>query len=964
MRRGCRARSPEYPQHRSVAPFECSARLLHDDSMWRNVSTLAATIGALIAPGCSGASKAVPPPAPATSQAPSASAADALQGATALHASGRYGEARDLYRLGLRSARDAGQAPVRLSLLNGVSEIALLTGAYAEALSTAERVRAEADEPVTLRAAWQITIAAQRQTGELSAALASCEAAAAALPGDLEIALLKGQILLEQGQSVQAQLALMSIIEAYNEEKFPKTDAESLALVGRAAYFLRSPEDANDAFNESELAGAASYRTLLWRAELYQDRHDTGHAAEVIEEILATNPNHPDALVARARIYLEEALDFDAAGRSLKKALATNPRHLAAHAVQAGIAIRDTQLREADAVLDQGLSYNPRALELLSLKAAVRFLSDDLAGYERVKSQVLGLNPSYSTLHQVVGTYAEWEHRYDAIVDIMREGVQVDPDDAKAHARLGINLIRAGQDEEGIFALRTAFRKDPYNVRVYNTLKLYEEILPQSYVDVPAGDRFAFRFPKSEREILEPYATSLLASAWDKFVGYYQFTPDLPVGVELYSERENFAIRTSGLPQTAIQGVCFGRTLASMTPRHEDFNLGMTLWHELAHVFHIQLSKNHVPRWFTEGLAEYETLVERKEWRRERDAELYAAYRAKRLPKIGAMNEAFTHAEALSDITVAYYASTKIVEMIADSHGRLALQRMLELWAQGKRTPEVVQTALGKTPEALDAQFEQVLRRSLARYTNMFVPRERVGDPKSVRQALATEPENPDRLVRYARLALSEGQLAEAKQSVAQALATSGDHPGALYLSGIIALKTEDYRGAKAASTRLLAANKDGYKTRMMLASALEQLGDKAAAKSEYARAHRHDPSQSEPLYRLLQSAIGAKDDDAAWQLRQKLALLEENDAELYRDLATAAIERGFLELAQEHAVSAVHADADSPLGYLVLGRVRTLLGKTQLADQAFKRARSAPGDDATRKFIAESIERFQQRRQ
>ena len=56
----------------------------------------------------------------------------------------------------------------------------------------------------------------------------------------------------------------------------------------------------------------------------------------------------------------------------------------------------------------------------------------------------------------------------------------------------------------------------------------------------------------------------------------------LPVGVELYAERENFGIRTSGLPQIAIQGVCFGKTLAAMSPANESFNLGMTLWHEMA----------------------------------------------------------------------------------------------------------------------------------------------------------------------------------------------------------------------------------------------------------------------------------------------------------------------------------------------------------------------------------------------
>ena len=60
-------------------------------------------------------------------------------------------------------------------------------------------------------------------------------------------------------------------------------------------------------------------------------------------------------------------------------------------------------------------------------------------------------------------------------------------------------------------------------------------------------------------------------------------------------------------------------TLAAISPKAEPFNWGNVLWHELGHVFAIQLSKSRVPRWFTEGLSEYETVRARPEWRREND---------------------------------------------------------------------------------------------------------------------------------------------------------------------------------------------------------------------------------------------------------------------------------------------------------------------------------------------------------
>jgi len=135
-----------------------------------------------------------------------------------------------------------------------------------------------------------------------------------------------------------------------------------------------------------------------------------------------------------------------------------------------------------------------------------------------------------------------------------------------------------------VAALARSFRLDKYNVRVFNTLEMYEQVIAKDYVTV-AHPRFAIRYKKTERDLLDRYVPELMNRAFDAMQKSYGFTPELPIGVELYAERENFGIRTGGLPQIAIQGVCFGRTLASMSPKNESFNLGMTVWHELAHVF-------------------------------------------------------------------------------------------------------------------------------------------------------------------------------------------------------------------------------------------------------------------------------------------------------------------------------------------------------------------------------------------
>src|SRR6266516_1240558 len=90
-----------------------------------------------------------------------------------------------------------------------------------------------------------------------------------------------GQFFIETGRRVDAQDPLMTIISDYNQNAIQPTDAEGLTLVGRAAHLLRSARDANDAYNQAEkAAGKARVETLLFRADLFLDKYDPGHAEE------------------------------------------------------------------------------------------------------------------------------------------------------------------------------------------------------------------------------------------------------------------------------------------------------------------------------------------------------------------------------------------------------------------------------------------------------------------------------------------------------------------------------------------------------------------------------------------------------------------------------------------------------------------------------------------------------------
>lgn len=837
--------------------------------------------------------------------------------------------------------RRALETPLRAQAELGLAETYLVTGRYDEAITLAESARRR-DTKLTLQSAL-VRAEALRRSGHLEeagAALQAFEKDEAARVARLALA----EIYLERGQRRRAEPLLLGLVEDYNHDRIKDDDGEGLALAARAAWLLRSPKDANTLFDAAERATTTDPRLLLWRTELFLEKYDPGHAEETINERLRSAPNDPEALTWLAKVRLDQALDFDEAERLARRALTQNPKLGAAYFVLAGIALRDMELESADRLIEQGLAGTPKDLPLLSLRATVRFLANDTAGFERAKRAVLTENAEYAHFYAIVGEYADWEHRYDEIVALMREALRIDAEDSGALAQLGFNLIRAGNESEGVATLNRAFALDPYNVRVYNTLNLFDTVIPKSYVTVKTP-RFVIRFHKDDKAILERYVPKLLDQAYEAMKASYGFEPVTPIGIEIYAERESFAVRTSGLPRSAIQGVCFGKTLASMSPQKESFNLGMTLWHELSHVFHIQLSKSRVPRWFTEGLAEWETQVTRPEWAREHDPELYDMVRAGKLPALAEMSRAFTRAEELSDVATAYYASSRIVEMLASRHGRRKMAEMLALWGSGLRTNEVMERALGTTLPDIDRDFRAELDKSLGRYGKQFVPMKRARARAALEELLRTRPRDVNLKVELALALVRAGNTKISAGLLDEALALDPVQAQARFLRA----QLHEQNGNKEQAEDLLRAmvkdGQDGYSVDLALAELARARGDSASARAALELAHRRDPTQVEPLLGLAE--IARREDVPAEEvvILEKLARLSEHSPSVHRRLLERLVADRRYEDAVRAGEAAIWADVTGLQTHVAFAEALEKTGNLERARFELESAVLCPGD-------------------
>ena len=181
-----------------------------------------------------------------------------------------------------------------------------------------------------------------------------------------------------------------------------------------------------------------------------------------------------------------------------------------------------------------------------------------------------------------------------------------------------------------------------------------------------------------------------------------------PVQVEVYPDHEDFAVRTMGMPGLGALGVTFGEVVAMDSPsarRPGDFNWGATLWHEMSHVYTLTATKNHVPRWFTEGVAVHEEGERSPEWGNRATPEVLIAIRDKKLLPILKLDRGFVYPEYPSQVVVSYFQAGSICDFIKSRWGEEKLLELIHSYANLQTTQQIIEHDLGLSPEEFDKQY-------------------------------------------------------------------------------------------------------------------------------------------------------------------------------------------------------------------------------------------------------------------
>lgn len=784
-------------------------------------------------------------------------------------------------------------------------------GALREAAGLATKLAPQQKTPALRQEAEALAGLSLRSVGKLDDAEKLLEATVKRDPMALDARVELGLCYRQRGARDEERAIWNQFFDEHDAGKLDMKSAKVQRLLGTAAFRLGSFHDANDTLRDAALLAkkggdlAELSRINITWAELFLEKYRSDNADESLQDALRVDPENADALALKARVLSETSNRIGEIEALIQHALRLSPGHAGALALQAELLIDNEEYEAALSIADQAIAKNPTDWVAHSLRATALLLLERPAAYEAARATVLKGNPLFSTFYRLAAQRLVVQHRYGEVVQLLEQATQLEPKNYAAWAELGSGYLRLGQDDKGLSALRRAWKGDRFNQRTKNLLDLFEKKLAEGYVLVtldidparPGTGGLRLRMPKEEQALLKDLIVPLVQKEWRVLQARYGFTPKVPLTLELFADPDDYAIRTVGLPGLAALGVTFGEVVTGRSPAQGNFNWALMIWHELSHVFAIQASRSRVPRWFTEGLSEWETTQERPEWVRRTHAEIYAALRDGALLSMGDLNGGFTRAQDIANIVVAYHEAALAIDYLVRTYGFGKIVEALRLFSTGKRTKEVLMQITGQSIAALDAAFQKDLGERLAAYRGTFFVRpshysDREGLDKQiavlVEKKRRTDKETQQlarlyglRAVGLVRSGGAQKAKAEIDADIGRALALDTGNKEALLAEAETLAKTDRKVEAETRFRALIAAGGDGFDVRFHLGSYYAEKGRTDEAKSEFAQAKKLDPDRSEPYEKLavLYQKLGQA--DKALAELQAAARLDIMDAEL-----------------------------------------------------------------------------------
>ncbi len=593
----------------------------------------------------------------------------------------------------------------------------------------------------------------------------------------VRLRLLEYKCALANGKRDQAATALAETEKLVSSASWRYTDADDLVALGEIALALGADAKAvQEGFFERARRNYPNRPDgFLAAGRLALKKGDIAFAAELLSTAEKTMPAQADIA-----FLLSEACrgsDPEQATTLLKNSLELNPNFAPALLRIAEQKIDAEDYPGAEQTLKKLLTINPYLPEAHCLQSVIWHLRNDAGAAESSRTEALRFSTTNPEVDHLIGRKLSQKYRFTEGAEFQRKSLAADAQFVEARVQLAQDLLRLGQETEGWEQAELAYKADGYNTTLFNLLQLKDSL--DRFTTV-ASEHFQVRMEVQEAAVYGPRVVELLERAWTELTARFEFTPEVPVYVEIYPRVDDFAVRTFGVPDVAgFLGVCFGKIVTANSPATRKENPGSwesVLWHEFCHVITLQKTSNRMPRWLSEGISVFEERRTDSRWGQHMDPGFRDRILAGTVTPVAELSSAFLTAKSGDDLNFAYYESSMLVEHLVTFHGLPALNAILKDLNDGIQINDALERHT-KGLDELEQTFAMYLDTLATAYASgvEFKTEElaaaKLNDPESAEAFLKQHPQSFPAMLRYATLLIEADRLDNAEVELKKLIA-------------------------------------------------------------------------------------------------------------------------------------------------------------------------------------------------
>ncbi len=518
------------------------------------------------------------------------------------------------------------------------------------------------------------------------------------------------------GQAELAQTWITEIEKSVEQAPWRYTDAESLVAIGRTALMtgLDARAVLEQLYDRAQKQKPTLRDAVLATGQLALDKQDFELAADIFKKGTETHPNDPDLLWGASRAL--EQRDRPRSLGLLAQALQANPRHLPSLLSRTEQAIHAEDLKNATEFLDTAEKVNPHDPDVWSYRAVLATLANDDAAAKAAREKALAGWAKNPRVDWLIGRKLSQKYRFAEGAAHQEAALAFDEKYLPARIQLVQDWLRLGKSDAAWKLADAVHEVDGYDVHVFNLLELRDKLAKYATLE---RDGLRVRMEAKEAAVYGPDVLALLTRAKSVLCEKYGLTLTEPITVEIFPEPNDFAVRTFGLPgASGYLGVCFGKVITANSPASQaesPANWQAVLWHEFCHVVTLELTKNRMPRWLSEGISVYEERQADPCWGARMSPQFREWILTGKLTPLDEMSGAFLAPETPQHLVFAYFQASLVIEFLMERGGTPMLRKLLGDLATGLTGNDALERYYGPLNQ-LDAEFQEYARELARRF--------------------------------------------------------------------------------------------------------------------------------------------------------------------------------------------------------------------------------------------------------